>query len=80
MLLVRILSIYIQEIPMAKKQKTFEQKMSKGHALNDKFIKVVCSVQSEETWKFKEMNVRIPEGQTEEDIINNHVAQVKATA
>ncbi len=66
---------------MAKKQMTFEQKVSKGHAPNDKYVQVVCAYKSEaDTWKYKQKNVRIPDGQNEDQVVDSEIKRIQATA
>lgn len=66
---------------MAKKQMTFEQKVSKGHTTQDKFIKVVCSFKSDKgTWKFAEKFVGIKDPAKEDEILEETIKKMKATA
>ncbi len=66
---------------MAKKQMTFEQKMNKGHTVQDKFIKLICSYKSEKkTWKFSEKFIKIPEGQDDNQIISAAIKKINTSA
>ncbi|NTU58754.1 MAG: hypothetical protein HGB00_07520 [Chlorobiaceae bacterium] len=60
---------------MAKKQ-SFGDKAKKGTA-DFKVAKLVYSVKSEKTnaWKFVEKNVRIPNGENEQDIIKKAISE-----
>jgi hypothetical protein len=59
---------------MAKKQ-TFGDKSKKG-TVDFKMAKLVFSVKSEKTnaWKFVEKNVRIPNGENEQEILKKAMA------
>ncbi|HWR00975.1 MAG TPA: hypothetical protein VN371_03860 [Chlorobaculum sp.] len=59
---------------MAKKQ-SFGDKSKKGTA-DFKVAKLVYSVKSEKTnaWKFVEKNVRIPNGENEQDIVKKAIS------
>ncbi|NTW52469.1 MAG: hypothetical protein HGB22_07770 [Chlorobiaceae bacterium] len=59
---------------MAKKQ-SFGDKAKKG-TVDFKVAKLVYSVKSEKTnaWKFVEKNVRIPNGENEQDIIKKAIS------
>jgi hypothetical protein len=59
---------------MAKKQ-SFGDKAKKG-AADFKVAKLVYSVKSEKTnaWKFVEKNVRIPNGENEQDIVKKTIS------
>jgi hypothetical protein len=60
---------------MAKKQ-SFGDKAKKG-AADFKVAKLVYSVKSEKTnaWKFVEKNVRIPNGENEQDIVKKAISE-----
>lgn len=60
---------------MAKKQ-TFVDKSKKSGASDFKTAKVIFSVRSEKTnaWKFVEKNVRIPNGENDQDVIAKAIA------
>ncbi|HPG39688.1 MAG TPA: hypothetical protein PLP19_13065 [bacterium] len=65
---------------MAKKQMTFEQKLSKGHVAQEKFIKLVCSYKSEKgTWKFAEKFVGIKDPAKEDEILETNIKKMVTT-
>jgi hypothetical protein len=60
---------------MAKKQ-TFGDKAKKSGASDFKVAKLVFSVKSEKNnaWKFVEKNVRIPNGENEQEILSKAIS------
>ncbi len=66
---------------MAKKQMTFEQKLSKGHTHQDKFVKLVCSFKSDKgTWKYAEKFIGIKDPAKEDEILEENIKKIQATA
>jgi|UniRef100_Q3AS63 hypothetical protein len=60
---------------MAKKQ-SFVDKTKKAGASDFKTAKVIFSVRSEKTnaWRFIEKNVRIPNGENDQEVISKAIA------